>query len=202
MTQVFTANILYDLPLHNNAWVSGWEWGFVPQVHSGMPYTTDIGYDFGKLGNGNSGSERPDLVGNFNAAGTVAANPTCAAPATIHNAHHWYNPCAFMLPGATAANLLGVPGTLGDIQRNSLRSPAYMGMDTSLSKTTAITERLRMQLRFEAFNFINHTNFSTPGESLFSQSSNGVPLGSDGAITSTVPGTTSRQLQFSLKFLF
>ena len=75
-----------------------------------------------------------------------------------------------------------------------------MGLDTSLSKTTTLTERLRAQLRFEAFNFINHTNFSTPGETLFSQTSHGVPLGSDGAITSTVG--TSRQLQFSLKFLF
>ena len=205
MTQVFSGSVLYDLPLHKNAWVSGWEWGLMPQAHSGMPYTTDIGYDFSKL-LGNSSSERPDLVGNFNVAGPVAANPSCSAPASIHNAHNWYNPCAFVLPGGSAANLIpgagfgGAPGTLGDIRRNALVSPGYLGLDTSLSKTTALTERLRMQLRFEAFNFINHTNFSTPGENLFSAGSKGLPLSSDGAITSTVG--TSRQLQFSLKFLF
>ena len=32
-----------------------------------------------------------------------------------------------------------------------------------------------MQLRFEAFNFINHTNFNEPSVSAFSSNSGGLP---------------------------
>jgi hypothetical protein len=163
-----------------------------------MPYTVDLGYDFSKLVS--SAYERPDIDGNPNQAGPVAANPTCKAPAAVHTVAHWYNPCAMMLPGATSSNLAGVPGTLGDMHRNVLLDPGYLGMDTSLQKTTNLTERLRMQLRFEAFNFINHTNLAQPGTNAFSQGSGGLPLGSAGAIISTIG--TSRQLQFSAKFLF
>ena len=199
MTNVFTGNLLYDVPFKKNAWVSGYELGVLPQLHSGMPYTVDIGYDFSRLVVATN-SERPDRVGNVYQAGTVAANPNCVAPASIHTQAHWYNPCAFMLPGATAANLHGVPGTLGDMARDEGTSPAFVGVDMSLQKVTKLTERVKLQLRFEAFNFVNHTNFNVPSVSAFSSSSGGVPLGSAGAITSTIG--TARQLQFGAKFVF
>ena len=200
MEQVFTASVLYDLPFKKNAWVSGYEAAFIPQVHSGTPFNANINYDFSALGAGSSQTERPDVVGNPNQAGPVAANPTCAAPTSIHNATNWFNPCAFVLPGATAQNPLGVAGTLGDEQRGSLVGPAYMGFDLSLSKTTSLAERLQMQLRAEAFNFVNHTNLGQPNVNLFSSTSAGLPLGNAGAASATVG--TSRQMQFSVKFLF
>jgi hypothetical protein len=38
----------------------------------------------------------------------------------------------------------------------TIRMPSALTMDASLNKTFAITERLRVQFRAEAFNFLNH----------------------------------------------
>ena len=47
-------------------------------------------------------------------------------------------------------------GTLG---RNLFRGPWFNGLDASLSKNFAITERVKLQLRGEALNLDNHPNF-------------------------------------------
>ncbi|HEX5229021.1 MAG TPA: hypothetical protein VFW44_14990, partial [Bryobacteraceae bacterium] len=70
-------------------------------------------------------------------------------------------------------------------------------VDTSLFKTTAITERTSLQFRAEFFNVLNHTNFGVPNTTVFS---NGAVSPSAGLITATA--TTSRQIQFGLKLIF
>jgi hypothetical protein len=57
-----------------------------------------------------------------------------------------------------------VPGTrhFGDEGRDSLHGPTYKQWDLAVYKTTAITERLSMQLRAEFFNVLNHPNFANP----------------------------------------
>jgi hypothetical protein len=67
----------------------------------------------------------------------------------------------------------------------------------SLVKRIRISEGLNAQFRTEAFNILNHPNFSFPNEVVF-QGTN--YSSSAGAITSTA--TTSRQVQFALKVLF
>ena len=49
---------------------------------------------------GPGGAVRPNIVGDPNRAGPVAANPTCVAPTSIHNRDNWYNPCAYLKPVA------------------------------------------------------------------------------------------------------
>jgi hypothetical protein len=76
---------------------------------------------------------------------------------------------------------------------------------------------LRAQFRVEYFNILNHTNFTTPNEVVFSTGpmpSNQpaypkapiltptVQPASPTAGVMTATATTSRQLQFALKFLF
>jgi hypothetical protein len=46
--------------------------------------------------------------------------------------------------------------------RNSLLGPNFRQLDFSIFKNTPITERLKMELRFEAYNLINHPNFANP----------------------------------------
>jgi hypothetical protein len=62
----------------------------------------------------------------------------------------------------------------------------------SLFKNTAITERLMTQLRFEAFNVFNHTQFGVPNMSW--------PSPTFGQITSTL--VDPRLLQLGLRLTF
>jgi hypothetical protein len=53
------------------------------------------------------------------------------------------------------------PGTVGNIERMFLRGPGYFNWDASLIKNIPITERVRFQIRAEAFNVLNHANFAS-----------------------------------------
>jgi hypothetical protein len=57
-----------------------------------------------------------------------------------------------------------VPGTrhYGDLGRNSLVGPTYKQWDFALYKNTAIGERVKVQVRADFFNLLNHPNFSSP----------------------------------------
>ncbi len=54
------------------------------------------------------------------------------------------------------------PGTgirYGDLGRDLFRGPWFNGIDGSLMKNIKMTERVKLQLRFDALNLINHPNF-------------------------------------------
>ena len=85
--------------------------------------------------------------------------------------------------------------------------PGLTDLDFSFAKNTTIHERLRTQFRAEYFNILNHTNFTTPNEVVFSTGPTlakptTAPVLSPTAGIATATATTSRQLQFALKFLF
>jgi hypothetical protein len=45
------------------------------------------------------------------------------------------------------------------MRRNIFRGPAFANWDFSLSKSWKLSDRLRLQMRGEVFNILNHTNF-------------------------------------------
>jgi hypothetical protein len=87
--------------------------------------------------------------------------------------------------------------------RNSVRGYDYWDVDMGLSKYFALTERARLQLRAEAFNLFNHTNFSDPNTSLPNLGNtvtlNSTTAGTFGEIDSTLP---ARTLQVAGKIIF
>ena len=92
-----------------------------------------------------------------------------------------------------AAFQANAPGTYGNVQRNSFRSPSWVHIDPAVMKTFPLgTERLHLMFRAEAFNVLNHPNLYGPGSDLNSPSGFGV-------ISSA---RDPRILQFSLKLLF
>jgi hypothetical protein len=93
---------------------------------------------------------------------------------------------------------------LGNAGRNVARGPGLFDWDASLIKNIPISrlsDSMRLQFRFEAFNALNRTNFNPPTSTsvqLFTQIL--TPITSAGTLTST--STASRQLQFALKILW
>ena len=53
-------------------------------------------------------------------------------------------------------------GQLGNEGRNTVTGPPLNQTDISVFKTFPITERQRVQLRFEAFNALNATHLANP----------------------------------------
>jgi hypothetical protein len=100
---------------------------------------------------------------------------------------HWFNPQAFVLPTV---------GTLGNVSRGALSGPGLVNVDTSFFKKFSITERTNVQLRVEAFNILNHSNFFYPNSIVFQGTSYSQTAGQ---ITAAA---TSRQLQLALKLIF
>jgi hypothetical protein len=74
----------------------------------------------------------------------------------------YFNPNAFMLPA---------PGTYGNVRRDALIGPGLTELDLSALKTTAVSEKIKLQFRAELFNVLNHTNFGTPNPIVFSSAS-------------------------------
>jgi len=93
------------------------------------------------------------------------------------------NPAFFQNPGA---------GQLGALQQTPVSGPGFWVADMALIKRTRITEGTNIELRLEAFNVFNHTNFSVAEQQDINSSS-------FGRITATFD---PRILQFAFKFNF
>jgi hypothetical protein len=128
----------------------------------------------------------------------------------------WINPAAFEPPFGSdqsfwsnydpkdpRAYLFGNAGA----QLPFLRAPGFWNVDTSLTKEFHITERRFFQLRWEAFNSLNHQNLGYPNTGFC------LPPKSDGTTDLvhqagcqfgriTNIQTDPRAMEFALKFFF
>ncbi len=91
----------------------------------------------------------------------------------------------------------------GNVSRDSNRAPGEVDFDASVSKDFNLYRRLKFQFRVDAFNVINHTNFTAPSGSLVVTEVGTAPTFATssgfGKITGTQP---NRQLQLSSRFSF
>jgi len=102
----------------------------------------------------------------------------------------------------TGPNPAGLETTPFDVQpnagKNRFYGPGYWNTDIAMLKNTGLTEKLKLQFRFEVYNLFNHTQFGQPynffGIGGFGQSSSTLTR-SDGT-------TSARQIQFALKLIF
>jgi hypothetical protein len=157
--------------------VSGWTLSGIETVQSGFPFTPQLGFN-----PSNNGDSRDPIRPSVNAAFT--------GPVILGSPNLYYNPNAFVLP---------VPGTYGNLGRDTLTGPGLAELDLSVSKNTRVSERFNLQYRAEFFNILNHANFGTPNPVVFASAST-APSPTAGVISSTA--STSRQIQFGLKLLF
>ncbi len=86
----------------------------------------------------------------------------------------------------------------GPVCRNQGQGPVLANLDAAVIKNILLTERIRMRLRAEAFNVLNHANFAIPTAT----NSHDIDRlsGGLGALTQTVD--TERVMQFSVRIEF
>jgi hypothetical protein len=147
---IFTANYIYDLPFFNKRdditgkVLGGWEVTGVVTLQSGLGYTPTTNFDASGLGNVPAlvAGNRPNLV----------CDPNQNAP---HTFEQWFN-ISCIQSNPTAAPVQNVIGNAG---RGIINGPPTKRVDFSLFKNIRFGENVRLQLRGEAFNVFNHTNF-------------------------------------------
>ena len=184
----------WDLPF-DRAWASGPKrlvkgWSLYPifSWRTGFPLSINSGLlnSFGASNPGPSGAGDGYLANANFAPGFNRI--TIMNPKT--NGNLYFNPAAF-LP------VPDVPGSgYGTTARDFFRGPGRTNLDLALAKTTAITERVNVEFRVEAFNVFNHTEFANPDTNILD--------GTFGQITSTTIGTlqTQRILQLAARLTF
>lgn len=199
---VFNTSVVYTtkFPLQGVAkWLAN-DWEIAPLLHitSGAPINVTDGQDISLTDTGN---DRPNFVYGVNPktgiklqGGTNKASPATRA---------WLNLNAFC-SASTAANPCDIPvanGAFGDLGRNAISGPMLFQDDAQISRIFPVTERLRIQARLEAFNFLNHPSFDNPGASSAGNSTaSGPQLSTFGEISST--SINARIFQGSLKVIF
>jgi len=179
----FSFDGIYELPFHHNQLVSGWEIAIIAQIQSGNPinfHTTNTAFT-------GTGTLRPSVTGPVITGYSPATNGSATAITYIQN------PAVFQNQG----------NAFGNLGRNTVIGPGFSDVDLSVQKSTKISERMRWEIRADAFDVLNHANFGQPGTSaaadVYPSPSFNLLLG-----TRFPPGDSgsSRQLQLSMKLIF
>ncbi len=187
----------WDLPF-DRVWASGpkrlvqgwslypilsWRTGFPLTINSELTYSFSPS-DPGPSGAGDGYMANVDFAPGFNKI--TILNPK-------RNGNLYFNPAAFQ-PISDVYNPNDPYGTTG---RDFFRGPGRTNLDLALAKTTAITERVNLEFRVEAFNALNHTQFANPDTNI-------TDTETFGQITSNTIGTvqTQRILQLAARLTF
>lgn len=154
----FKGYMVYQLPfgkgqrfINNNevfdAVLGGWQLSGTLVLLTGTPFTPVVG------GSNNSYSQAgnwyPNVIGN---------------PRSLSNRswHKWYDPTAYSVPSAA---------TFGNMRRNSLYGPGLSDINLTAGKTFSLPERVKLEIRAEATNALNHPSFGIPNRTLTPSSS-------------------------------
>ncbi|MGB0053165.1 MAG: carboxypeptidase regulatory-like domain-containing protein, partial [Terracidiphilus sp.] len=153
----------------NNAekWlVNGWELAPLIHITTGSVINVTSGQDNSLTDVGN---DRPNRV--------PGVNPYAEAKfknASGETNREYLNPSAFQqvwqtagCASVTAPNCPAL-GTYGNLSRNAFYGPKFLQFDAQISRIFPIHETWTTTLRLEAFNVLNHPDFSNPGAGLTS----------------------------------
>jgi len=149
----FRAFYVYDLPrfLHAQPLVrgaiGGWQLSGVTSITSGDPLNVTVGNDYNY---DSVAGDRPDLVKPI----------TYTSGSRDQQMARYFDTTAFANPASRTV--------FGTLPRNALWGPLTWSSNLALLKKIQLTEQKFLQLRGEAFNFLNHANLNNPNTTLTS----------------------------------
>lgn len=175
---------LYELPFGpTKRWVkegfasriaSGWQVSGIFTAQTGFPFTINVQGDTAGVGAGTGGIYvRPNAV----------PGQTWELPGDQRSTSRYFNTAAFSQPAA---------GAFGNVGKNTVIGPGLGNLDLVISKTISFRERYRIELRGEAFNVANHSNYLLVGRIINTPATFGRVLSQ----------LDPRQIQVSLKLFF
>ena len=210
-THIFNAAYVVNLPspMHGNKFaegaVNGWEFSGITQLQSGPPLQTLTGDNTGTSLNATYGNNAngPTSAQTYLGTTSMPLLPvlTCD-PRNGLKSGQYFNPNCFAPPA---------PGQVGNIIWPYVKGPALFNSDLSLYKNFKIREKQKLQLRFEAFNFLNHPlpEFNATGNNAdvqlrFSDANGNLTQTNQNANTNGKPLFTvnRRVIEFAIKYNF
>jgi hypothetical protein len=181
-THTFVQSVVYELPFGKGkaflktGWVNwiagGWQVSGVMTIMSGRPL------DFSASGtslNAPGTRQTPNQVAPFQVLGGVGPNA------------YWFDTSAFTPVPVTS------PRTPGNMSRYKFAGPRFFNVDAALFKRFAVTERIGMEFRAEAFSITNTPQFDQPN----GNASDNVNFG---RVTGTIGGNRTMELGAKITF--
>jgi len=213
ITHAFKANFTYDAPIGTGhklfstpsktlgLLVNGWQTASVFTWQSGSPFS--ILSQWPSFNRGGSRSARDTAIatlshgqisndlGVFVQPGGIVygINPKLISPDGTGIPSQAQLSCT---PAVTGGFCNPQPGQVGNLQLDAFNGPAYFDWDLSARKDFAVTEKLKLTFRTEAFNVLNHPVFFMGDQNINSQQF--------GQSTSTVSQARILQMSLQLKF--
>ena len=123
----------------------GWQLSPIVSLFTGNPIQlSEGGKDISLSG---QGLDRPNVVAPDQVYNVSAGDPP-----------YWFNPTAFAVQAA---------GTFGNLGRNAVYGPGQINWDMAISRRFQFSEagRVKLDLRADFFNIMNHANWNNPGTS-------------------------------------
>jgi len=140
----FTGYASYAIPAFRGPerLTHGWSLTSGFSFHGGTPYTVTASNNVS--GNGENADRAVQVVGN----------PNNVSHAIVGGSVQWFSPTAFVDPAS---------GTYSPTRRGQNSNPGYESLDLAATKTTSITERVKVQFTANMYNLFNHTNLAPVG---------------------------------------
>jgi Carboxypeptidase regulatory-like domain len=200
--QIFIANFVYKEPFFlqqhglTGHLLGGWELSGITTFNSGFSLTTSQVPDpFGCISdsstaNGCAAGTYPGGLGIQGPNYDIYPRPDQTSPVHMSKTRtQWFSTNSF----TTAQGHFGSAGV------GNFLSPGMERIDLGLMKSFKIGERSNLQLRAEAFNALNHTNFVGPNGA----ANGGIDTGlGDGTFGQAISAHMPRTMQFSGKLYF
>jgi hypothetical protein len=211
VSQSLSFSYIWTIPAPKEGLMSkvagGWQLGGILKVQTGTPFSVLIGGDPLGRNAGDTGVDFPNrlagcnpITGNINAYINLSCFTVPTAPVADASL---CNTAGFSAAVAAPAGLVNCANLFGNAGRNQLVGPKIVDLDFSLFKNIPfkrISETFNVQLRAEAFNILNHPNFTSPLDNSTIFNADGSVVSNAGAIDSTA--TDPRQIQFGVRIIW